>query len=610
MARNDIQFGQAKQADFSQANTMFALAQHNMQQALKTGQDTLSDFNKAVTEANDAKIKQFINSFSKEELEQNRGTITDFINDISQRSGGMYSKGTIEDYHDKRMLDLLDRDNQKMLNEEKAQLYQDKLNDREVDKLISPLVANIHVNPNDESIPNSIMETFNTLKNQGYSDEQLQKIVPKAYDAWGKALDNLTAVNKSQQNLGNTIYSKYDPYFADIARKEVKSRYLEGLTRANPHWFSSVQEQQNALTNLKQSRDKGKQELAQLIEQMPKITNSQSPMLRFLEQVNKLTESPLKDANALNSWFNGGRESALKNAQTQATTTLTELKNQEILNQLTNPNYQRGQQLEALRNSPQYKQLEHVGLGNTLEVDNNGQFHVNASKLLTSMYNQIASLRDNNIAEKNSISFAEWQSSPEGEATKKKILSDGFWLNRFFGVNMRYDDLVRAFPKDTTEYEKVHILNLLAQDNSPYARYFLTGDSPSESIDRVLQDFRLSQGSVQHAKSISKFNELVTSVAETQGVPREAVMGALYQTLMNGSTNVPQQEWLVNLLTGKGSYSINQSSPKGTNSNTNINNNPVNPVNKGYTQATPKQKETEQDRRKMQQLMSEYSLAS
>ena len=86
MARNDIRFGQAGQADFSQANAMFRISQEQLNNALATGKSTLDEINKAVTANNDAKIKQFINLFGKDELEANRDTINKFIQDVGLHS--------------------------------------------------------------------------------------------------------------------------------------------------------------------------------------------------------------------------------------------------------------------------------------------------------------------------------------------------------------------------------------------------------------------------------------------------------------------------------------------------------------------------------------------
>lgn len=137
MARNDIRFAQINQADFSDANQMFAMATQQMNNAIESGKQTIKDFNKVVMDRNDAVIKSFINSIPKEEWQTRQQEIQEFISGIAEKSGNMYNAGAIEEYRDGRMGTLLERDNQAMLNTQKQFLHEDFLQDQMADRILA-----------------------------------------------------------------------------------------------------------------------------------------------------------------------------------------------------------------------------------------------------------------------------------------------------------------------------------------------------------------------------------------------------------------------------------------------------------------------------------------
>lgn len=225
MARNDIRFGQAGQADFSQANAMFRISQEQLNNALATGKSTLDEINKAVTANNDAKIKQFINSFGKDELEANRDTINEFIQDVGLHSGNMYSRNEIEEYHDKRMNDLITRDNTHMLNKEKALQHENILANHEADKFVAGITSLLN-DPNKTEVQRQkvIDDMIAEARQAGSSDMTLAYANKGAYDVWGKSIDGqlgrLTGTNNIADGYLNQIVGLFEPLAREVTNAQ------------------------------------------------------------------------------------------------------------------------------------------------------------------------------------------------------------------------------------------------------------------------------------------------------------------------------------------------------------------------------------------------------
>lgn len=226
MARNDIRFGQAGQADFSQANAMFRISQEQLNNALATGKSTLDEINKAVTANNDAKIKQFINLFGKDELEANRDTINKFIQDVGLHSGNMYSRNEIEEYHDKRMNDLIARDNTHMLNKEKVLQHENTLANHEADKLVASITRSLY-DPSKTEVQRQkvIDDMIAEAKLKGISDKALAYASNGAYDVWGKSIDGqlgrLTGSNKIADGYLKQIAGMFEPLAREVTNAQI-----------------------------------------------------------------------------------------------------------------------------------------------------------------------------------------------------------------------------------------------------------------------------------------------------------------------------------------------------------------------------------------------------
>lgn len=226
MARTDIQFGQQRQADFGQANSMFATASELMGLALQNGKATLDEINKAVTANNDAKIKQFINSFSKEELAQNKDTINEFMTVLDKETGGMFSKDKAIDYHDNRMGELIARDNSRMLNDEKTEQHKDIMAGFTARDAISKITPEIYANPTGTETQKLFDGLVSRMRQEGANDLAIAHLVREFDPMRSKALDSQTNYGISQQkNAEQNIY----PEMGDILTLSNERKNIEAL---------------------------------------------------------------------------------------------------------------------------------------------------------------------------------------------------------------------------------------------------------------------------------------------------------------------------------------------------------------------------------------------
>lgn len=225
MARNDIRFGQAQQADFGQANQMFRISQEQLDNALATGKRTLDEINKAVTANNDAKIKQFINSFGKGELEANRDTINEFIKDVGLQSGNMYSRNEIEEYHDNRMNDLIARDNAQMLNTEKNLQHENTLAKHDADNFVAGITPFLNdPNKTEAQKLQAINDRIAEARQAGISDKTLAYASSGAFDGWNKAIDGqlsrLSGTNQIADGYLNQIVGMFEPLAREVTNAQ------------------------------------------------------------------------------------------------------------------------------------------------------------------------------------------------------------------------------------------------------------------------------------------------------------------------------------------------------------------------------------------------------
>ena len=311
MARNDIRFGQAGQADFGQANAMFRISQEQLNNALATGKSTLDEINKAVTANNDAKIKQFINSFGKDELEANRDTINKFIQDVGLHSGNMYSRNEIEEYHDKRMNDLIARDNTHMLNKEKVLQHENILANHEADNLVASITPYLY-DPDKTEVQRQkvIDDMIAEARLKGISDKTLAHASNGAYDVWQSALKDINGIITGDNNISNSHYERIsganDAYAQNIGNAQVE---LENI-HANKNNFPSTDDYNKAVTDATNKIVQLEKDYQDFVKSNPQVHhgtlvgNFNKGLLSFWDKIDKKKQQMWENKHKAKKRFN------------------------------------------------------------------------------------------------------------------------------------------------------------------------------------------------------------------------------------------------------------------------------------------------------------------
>ena len=476
MARNDIRFGQAGQADFSQANAMFRISQEQLNNALATGKSTLDEINKAVTANNDAKIKQFINSFGKDELEANRDTINEFIQDVGLHSGNMYSRNEIEEYHDKRMNDLITRDNTHMLNKEKALQHENILANHEADKFVAGITSLLN-DPNKTEVQRQkvIDDMIAEARQAGSSDMTLAYANKGAYDVWGKSIDGqlgrLTGTNNIADGYLNQIVGLFEPLAREVTNAQthldnvVASRdsypnaqaYDQAVaeakkalqtSQANVHAFMSANE-----SKIPMGMQMGKfnESVANILEQQAKASQQSHKMnmdIAELERKEKATNNAfmLGMTNAGISQQRANQDGAYQQGQLD----LGGAKLVADINGLTSGG--NGGKTKLNKDNPNYETLTKLG------INSDGSYDVKefANKYASAMQ----SLKTKTEAQKNAVKYNDWIMN-EG-ANYAKAIHD---TNTPSPFEDNLSEIQDTFPAGASEYEKIEIVK--AYGNNP-----------------------------------------------------------------------------------------------------------------------------------------------
>lgn len=473
MARNDIRFGQAGQADFSQANAMFRISQEQLNNALATGKSTLNEINKAVTANNDAKIKQFINSFGKDELEANRDTINKFIQDVGLHSGNMYSRNEIEEYHDKRMNDLIARDNTHMLNKEKALQHENILANHEADNLVAGITSLLN-DPN--KIEAQKLQVINDMiaeaRQKGISDMTLAYANKGAYDVWGKSIDGqlgrLTGTNNIADGYLNQIVGLFEPLAREVTNAQthldnvVASRdsypnaqdYNQAVAEAtqalqasqtNAHAFMRANE-----SKIPMGMQMGKfnESVASILEQQAKAKQQSHKMNIDLAELERKIKADSNDftlgmTNAGISQQRANQDGAYQQGQLD----LGGAKLVADINGLTSGG--NGGKTKLNKDNPNYETLTKLG------INSDGSYDVKefANKYASTMQ----SLKTKTEAQKNAVKYNDWIMN-EG-ANYAKAIHD---TNIPFSFEDNLSEIQDTFPKGASEYEKIEIVKAYA----------------------------------------------------------------------------------------------------------------------------------------------------
>lgn len=452
---------------------MFRISQEQLNNALATGKSTLDEINKAVTANNDAKIKQFINSFGKDELEANRDTINEFIKDVGLHSGNMYSRNEIEEYHDKRMNDLIARDNTHMLNKEKALQHENILANHEADNLVAGITSLLN-DPN--KIEAQKLQVINDMieeaRLKGISDKTLAYASNGAYDVWGKSIDGqlgrLTGTNKIADGYLNQIVGLFEPLAREVTNAQthldnvVASRdsypnaqaYDQAVaeatqalqtSQANAHAFMRANESKIPMG---MQMDKFNTSVASILEQQAKARQQSHKMNIDLAELERKIKADSNDftlgmTNAGISQQRANQDGAYQQGQLD----LGGAKLVADINGLTSGG--NGGKTKLNKDNPNYETLTKLG------INSDGSYDVKefANKYASAMQ----SLKTKTEAQKNAVKYNDWIMN-EG-ANYAKAIHD---TNMPFSFENNLSEIQDTFPKGASEYEKIEIVKAYA----------------------------------------------------------------------------------------------------------------------------------------------------
>lgn len=489
MARNDIRFGQAQQADFGQANQMFRISQEQLDNALATGKRTLDEINKAVTANNDAKIKQFINSFGKAELEANRDTINEFIQDIGLQSGNMYSRNEMEEYHDNRMSDLIARDNVQMLNTEKNLQHENTLAKHDADNFVAGITP--YLNDPTKTEPQKLQIIDNMIaeaRQAGISDKTLAYASSGAFDGWGKSLngqlDRLTGTNQIADGYLKQIVGMFEPLATEVVNAQTHLDNVVASRDSYPNAQAYDQAVAKATQALQTSQTnahgfmRANESKIPMGMQMDRFNNS---VAGILEQRNKEAQQAHKMA----------LEEAKHIRQVKRDENDFTLGSQKLVIDRQNANqtgaYQQGQldlggaklsaeingligggsgsgkgnrgNTKLTKDNPNYETLTKLGI----KEDGSYDAKEFANKYASSMQ----ALKTKTETQKNSVKYNDWIMN-EGASYAKAIQDDNGWFNDTFSFEDNLSEIQDTFPAGVSDYEKIEIVKAYAT-NPKYA---------------------------------------------------------------------------------------------------------------------------------------------
>ncbi|UZA57384.1 hypothetical protein [Moraxella bovis] len=477
MARNDIRFGQAQQADFGQANQMFRISQEQLDNALATGKRTLDEINKAVTANNDAKIKQFINSFGKAELEANRDTINEFIQDIGLQSGNMYSRNEMEEYHDNRMSDLIARDNVQMLNTEKNLQHENTLAKHDADSFVAGITPYLNDPTKTEAqklqiIDNMIAEA----KQAGISDKTLAYVSSGAFDGWGKSidgqLDRLTGANQiadgylkqivgmfeplatkvvnAQTHLDNVVASR-DSYPNAQAYDQAVAKATQALqtSQTNAHGFMRANESKipmgmqmdrfnNNVAGILEQREKAKQQAHKMDMEIAEYYRKMNKDKHDFTLGNRKVDIEQQNANQTGAYQQGQLD--LGGAKLSA-----EIKG--LIGGGSGSGKGNGGSTKLTKDNPNYETLTKLGI----KEDGSYDAKEFANKYASSMQ----ALKTKTETQNNAVKYNDWIMN-EGASYAKAIHDNNGWFEN------NLSEIQDTFPKGASEYEKIEIVKAYA----------------------------------------------------------------------------------------------------------------------------------------------------
>lgn len=536
MART-IDFKGVAQADFSDANQAFLLASNALDNAIKSGKQTVKEFNDTVVANNDAVIKEFINSIPKEDWHNRQEDINQFINQISNQSGKMFSRSAVADYKDNRLGVLQKQDEATMTHLEKEQKHQEFDENVQVNKLIAS-AYNDPTKFNDVRVlAHSISPSVGAKFDKGYTQEQTVR------NEMGSKLNDSTA------QFGASSIAPVQNAIEDIAIERAElANSLANLTDPNQQAQAKarIAKLDSLLQQYGQTYPNGQDAITGIIRKAD--TNQRNYIdgrndKAFAQQVQQgqlNNQTKQTDANITNQ----EKQTAIDMAELAIKAQENEEKNSKI-------------KVENLLKNPLYKQV--ASLGYPLENSDDFDF-----KVRNSFQANIATAVKTKQSELNSLKFTDWLSKNKKDLSKYMTENEGyFWDSRLQNLLQEFNEYPKAKNgRQLTDYEKIELVKLIDSRGYGLKDWLSHSDSPNEFINRALptisqkyQNELALAGRATASKQLGLLkeaygvdeNQLMQLLLKDKGIgnataliPEETLKSyTAYQTLINQANSKP-----------------------------------------------------------------------
>lgn len=524
MAR-EIEFRPVAQADFSNANSLYALSAEQFNKALATAQNTVNDFSKAVTARNDATIKNFINSLPKDELINNPDKVNNFIKDIGLTTGNMYSAGDIENYRDNRVSTLIARDNANLENQENK-LKIDEFAKEVLAKQKARTVYDLRSAISSTQDPEIKAILQDKLDNEWLSLQDMPDVVPLtelAIKEWTNkvaGVDNATldlgiAKNEKQDKYQDTKYLSLIPQIATLAAKQ--QHLLANLFNPNLSPESKAQ--------LEAELQKINDMLGDFEKVLPASTFNKT-YLPHLQQGNKAIQDATKEAN--NFIIKQGQlEVSRQNADTQQghLDVAVEKLAREDGTGASSGNKKPMNDLD--------KQLANLGYISDISADSRGHITTKGQSLGVKVLQNISNFNKKLHSESKSspISLEAWLASDEGQRIKQELDRRGFHINGF-GFDSNYTNILEGFKanakENITDKEKIAFLKAAYNEEVPIDDFTTFNDGGKEQVAKWLKQHRMKEEAQILDQSQKEMDTHLTLLSRKTGLNKDELLWEMF----------------------------------------------------------------------------------
>lgn len=509
MARNDIQFAQARQADFSQANQMALAAQLSFDNALNQVKQTVTDFDKAVSARTTAKAKSMIDALFLEDWQtpEKRQALSDELTAYRNSVGGIIDDAALQSYQQSNLKRLYDDKNagiehsinQNTLTKDKL-LTQDKVhqddattltaNVRAIDQALANLSGNDPHRATLEQQKQALIDGANN-RTLMYSQDQLRD-----RDLSDLNHETQLAVAKDEYNQANLLdfSASLSPFTDQLSRVQSQKALYAFLPDTDPN-------KREAINQLEQQSSETLKGLMKSVASLP--AHLQPRALAMVTQ--SLNEHDKTHRTNYGTMFqNMQHREAARQFDVAATQRAAEAARKQEIEEAN---------LAIRTGELQLKAYQATNEGRSSSSDNTSSSGLNKDSYLYKtfgnqainpdgslngnlIHNQLNRVAHDTLSNQyfaEDISDADYQKFKTGDLQKlKQIHSD-----RLFGLGLGFDSYVKSVEefrfngRPLTNGEKKAVLSELATSTVPFFKFDTT--QIGEHINRLVLTYRASR---------------------------------------------------------------------------------------------------------------------